>query len=319
MRANNPGRIRRATLLALVVLAALTAQAAASSQGGSFRLWPHSAREMAMGDTGTLLAPGLESLFSQPASLVGLDGWEIGASTQRLADGVDVALSSFTAGIGTGHRLAGLRDHTVTSRHAAAIAFQHLGATLADDSGWGEWTLSAGGAWSPVRWLSVGARGDYSRGGSEDGLDDGRALALSVGMRAVVFHPAVELGLMADDYYHRFFWEDDKEDTRRRASSQVVALAAELPGRVRCEVQGRYRFRSIERFALGIEWSPWRERFHLRGGVIAHRRVEKNYSPSFGAGFRFGPLGVDYGFRYERVEGPGSQHRVALRWIGAPS
>jgi len=319
LRATDPAWIRRATLFALAAIVALSSQDAAASQGGSFQLWPHSARELAMGDTGTLLAPGLESLFSQPASLVGLNGWELGASTQRLAEGAELALSSFTAGIGSGHRLPGLRDRTLTSRHALAIAFQHLGATLADDSGWGEWTLTAGGAWSPVRWLSVGMRGDYSRGGSEDGVDDGRALSLNVGARAVVFHPAVELGLVAEDYYHRFFWKDDEKDTRRRASAQVVSLAAYLPGRLRCEVMGRYRYRSIERLAMGLEWSPWRERFHLRGGIIAHRRVEESLSPSFGAGFLFGPLGVDYGFRYERVEGPGARHRVSLRWIGEAS
>ncbi len=288
--------------------------AGADSPGGSFRLWPHSARELAMGDAGTLLAPGLETLFSQPASLVGMDGWELGASLHRPAEGVEIGLSSMVIGTGTGHRFASNNELSASSRHAAALAFQHLGATLADDSGWGEWTLSAAGAWSPMRWFSAGLRADYSRGGSDDGLDAGRALALGCGLRTVIFHPGVELGWAVDDLYHRFQWDDDSEDTRRRASAQTLALAAYLPMDFKGEIQARYRHRGLERFNMGLEWSPWRDRLQLRLGLIAHRLVETSLSPSFGAGFSLGGLQVDYGFRYERVEGPGSQHRLALRW-----
>jgi hypothetical protein len=313
-------RPRALTILLLPLIAALIATPAwADSAGGSFRLWPHSARELAMGDAGTLLAPGLESLFSQPASLVGLDGWELGASLQRPMGGVELGLSSLVIGTGTGHRFASQRERSPSSRHAAALAFQHLGATLADGSGWGEWTLAAAGAWSPWRWLSTGLRADYSRGGSEDDLDRGRALALGFGLRAVIFHPGVELGWTVEDLVHRFYWEEDSEDTRRRASAQTLALAAHLPLELRAEIQARYRHRSLERFNLGLEWSPWRERLQLRLGLIAHRRVETSLSPSFGAGLALGALLVDYGFRYERVEGPGSQHRLALRWRGSRS
>ncbi len=272
-----------------------------------------------MGDTGTLLAPGLESLFSQPASLVGMDGWELGASLQKPVDGVELGLSSLVAGTGTGHRFASRREHSPSSRHAAALAFQHLGATLADGSGWGEWTLAAAAAWSPQRWFSAGLRADYSRGGSEDELDQGRAIALGFGLRSVIFHPGLELGWTVEDLAHRFRWDDDSEDTRRRASAQTVALAAHLPLELKAEIQARYRHRSLERVNMGLEWSPWRERLQLRFGLIAHKRVEESLSPSFGAGMALGALIVDYGFRYEREEGPGSQHRLGLRWRGSRS
>lgn len=306
----------RAAVLTLALFFLTLTPGRGLAQGGSFKLWPHSARELAMGDAATLLAPGLESLFSQPASLVGLSSWELGASLQRPGGGPELTFASLAAGIGTGHRVPGDRDHSVSSRHAAAIAFQHLGATLADESGWGEWTLAGGLAWSPVRWFSMGLRGDYSRGGSEDGEDAGRALALSAGIRAVAFHPRLEIGWVAEDLHHRFSWDTDPADQRRRGSSQILALAAHLPARLRGELQGRYRFRSLERVSCGLEWSPWREGFQLRGGLIAHRRVERHLSPSFGAGFALGALRLDYGFRYERVEGPGSQHRFSLRWRG---
>ncbi len=309
---------RRSTalILPLLLTALLTPPSQAASGGGSFRLWPHSARELAMGDAGTLLAPGLESLFSQPASLVSMDGWELGASLQQPVDGVELGLSSLVVGTGTGHRFASQGEYSPSSRHAAALAFQHLGATLADGSGWGEWTLAAAAAWSPARWLSTGLRADYSRGGSEDELDQGRALALGFGLRAVIIHPGLELGWSVENFSHQFRWDDDDAETRNRASAHTVAVATRLPLKFKGEIQARYIHRSLERYNLGLEWSPWRERLQLRCGIIAHQRVESSFSPSFGAGMALGALNVDYGFRYERVEGPGSQHRLALRWRG---
>ena len=305
-----------AALAALLLLLASATPLRADSQGGSFRLWPHAARDLAMGDAATLLAPGLESLFTQPASLVGMDSWELGLSAQRPAglDGLD--LNSAALGLASGRRLRSAGECTPTSRHAAALAVQHLGATLADDSGWGETTVALGLAWSPARWISMGLRGDYSRGGSDDGVDDGRAVAMSVGLRAVVLSPGLEFGWVAEDVVQRFHWQDAPDDTRRRASAQVLALAARLPWRLDVEVQGRWRYRSLERAGLGLEWHPLGPAFALRGGFLAHRRLEQSVAPSFGAGLTRGPLRVDYGFRFEREEGPGSQHRLSLRWVG---
>lgn len=302
-------------ILALLLALALPAAADAASQGGSFRLWPHAARDLAMAEAATLLAPGAEALFSQPASLVGMDGWEAGASLQQPAGLPGLALSSFVLGSGTGRRLAGPGERTPTSSHAAALGYQHLGAELADGSGWGEWTAALGLAWSPQRWLSLGARGDYSRGGSEDGEDAGQAVALSLGLRAVLLHPGLEFGWLAEDVHQRFRWDAAPEDLRRRAGSQLFAVAARLPGRLDAELQGRWRYRSLERAALGLEWTPLGPSFALRGGLLLHRRLEESLSPAFGAGFARGPLQLDYGFRFERAEGAGSQHRLSLRWV----
>lgn len=306
----------RAALLLALLLPAAVGPARAASQGGSFQLRPHGARELAMGEAATLLAPGAEALFNQPASLVGMDRWELGASHQRVEGISGLALSSFVAGGGTGRRLAGPGERTPTSRHAAALAYQHLGAELADGSGWGEWTAALALAWSPQRWLSVGARGDLSRGGSEDGLDSGEAAALSLGLRALLWHPGLEFGWVAEDVYQRFHWEATPEAERRRAGRQSFALAARLPWQLDAELLGRWRYRSLERAGLGLEWRPLGPSLALRGGLLLHRRLEESLSPSFGAGFARGPLRIDYGFRFERAEGPGSQHRLSLRWVG---
>ncbi|MBM4118756.1 hypothetical protein FJ251_13685 [bacterium] len=316
MSALRPRARRQALPLLVALLCACAGPAAAESPGGSFRLWPASARELAMADAATLLAPGLESLGSQPASLVGIDRWEAGLGLQRPQELTGLGLASLAFGAATGRRLPGPGERTPTSRQAVALGFQQLGAELADGSGWGEWTAALGLAWSPQRWLSVGARGDYSRGGSEDGRDEGSARALALGLRAVALHPALEFGWVASDVHQRFAWDAAPEQQRRRASSQTFALAARLPGALSAELQGRWRFRSLERAALGLEWQPLGPTLALRGGLLVHRRVETSWSPAFGAGFARGALRLDYGFRFERAEGPGSQHRLSLRWIG---
>lgn len=303
-------------LAAALLLLLLPTAGRADSQGGSFRLWAHGARELAMGGAATLHAPGVEALFDQPASLVGLGGWQLGASLQQPTGGPELRLSSLAAGIGSGWRGASMTELTPSSRYAAALAFQHLGATLADDSGWGEWTLTGGAAWSPRRWLSVGLRWSYSRGGSDDGLDRGRAVSLSGGLRAVLLHPGLELGWVAEDMQHRFRWEDGTDD--RRAPAQSFSLAARLPASLSVELLARWRFGAVERWAAGAEWRPWR-RLHLRGGLVSHRQVESSLSPSFGFGLLHGGLRLDYGFRWERDEGPGHLHRLSLLWTGGRS
>jgi hypothetical protein len=301
-------------LAALLLMMTMPAAAHAASQGGSYRLWPHGARELAMGGAASLFAPGLESLFQQPASLVGMEGWSMGASVERPTGGVELQLASLAVGRGLGHRSPALHEQTASSRYAAALAFQQLGATLADDSDWGEWTLALGAAWSPRRWLSAGLRGSYARGGSEDGRDEGQALAFSGGLRAVFLTPGLELGFLAEDIVQRFRWQDGP--AQRRAPSSSFSAALRLPYGASAEILGRWREGSLERYALGLEWSPWIEHLSLRGGLIAMRRAESRLCPSAGFGVMHRGLRLDYGFRFEEDQGPGSLHRLSLLWTG---
>jgi hypothetical protein len=307
----------RRILTALLLVFLLSGSASAEYRGGSFRLWGHSARDLAMGGAATLMAPGLESLFNQPASLVGLDGLQVGACVQRPAGGVELSLSSVAVGMGSGLRPLLTDERTPTSSRAAALTFQHLGATLADGSGWGEWTAAGALAFSPQHWFSLGVRGSISGGGSDDGLDEGTARSVSAGMRAVLFHPGFELGWVAEDIYHRFSWQD--QEPRRRASSQLISVAGLFPGGVSLELLGRWNLDSLESWALGSEWEPWAGKLYLRGGLLRQLRVEESFSPSFGFGIKHGSLQLDYGFQFNREEGPGSVHRLSMMWAGGSS
>ncbi|MCP4548311.1 MAG: hypothetical protein GY835_17760 [bacterium] len=304
--------IKRSLAAALLLLIAI--HAGANPQGGSFRLWGHGARDLAMGDASTLMAPGLESLFTQPASLVGMSGFGTGISAQKPTGGVELALSSVALGWGSGLRSPLKSERVPTSDYAFAAAFQHLGATLADDTGWGEWTAAAACAWSPRRWLSIGARGTMSGGGSDDDLDNGRATSLALGARAVVLHPGLEIGWILEDYYQSFKWDNSR--TRHRGSTHLISCGAMLPFAVQSEFMLKYRFEDVESWAIGLEWPVLVERLTLRTGVIRQLRVESVWSPSFGFGVAHYGLRLDYGFRFNRVEGPGSIHRLSLLWTG---
>ncbi|MBM4118575.1 hypothetical protein FJ251_12740, partial [bacterium] len=114
MFAPRPRAQRRRLALLLVLFALPATPAGADSPGGSFRLWPYSARELAMADAATLLAPGLESLFSQPASLVGIDRWELGLGLQHPQGLAGLELASLALGAATGRRLPGPDERTAT-------------------------------------------------------------------------------------------------------------------------------------------------------------------------------------------------------------
>ena len=305
----------RATLALVLCAAAPLAAVAASDGGGSFRLWSHGARDLALGGASTLISPDLESLFVQPASLVAMDGWELGACVQSPTGGPELTLSSLAVGRGSGWRRSLADQRQPASSRAFALAFQHLGATLADDGGWGETTLAAAGAWSPMPWLSLGLQASHSSGGSDDGVDRGSAVSVSGGLRAAILHPALVFGWVAGDIHQNFHWDGGPD--RRRASSQSFALAIDGPGDLAVELLSRLRFGAVERYAIGAEWWPWSGRLALRGGLVNWRVAESYWSSSFGTGIRQGALGVDYGFLWSAEDGPGGQHRLSLHWAGA--
>ena len=117
---------------------------------------------------------------------------------------------------------------------------------------------------------------------------------------------------VVDDLHQSFKWEAG--ESRRRGSSQRVSIGASLPLRVGAEFQALYRHEDVESWALGLEWRPWPERLHLRGGLRRALQVEEGWTPSCGFGVLLGAMRLDYGFRYQPVEGPGSAHRLSLRW-----
>ncbi len=265
-----------------------------------------------MGGASTLFAPGLEALFTQPASLVGMDGWELGSCVQRPTGGAEISLSSFALGRGSDNRRSLIHQRTRVSSRAYAIAFQHLRATLADGSGWGEMTLAAAAAWSPRPWLSAGIRVSSASGGSDDDLDRGRAVSISAGVRAVVLHPAVEFGWVADDIHHSFSYDGGIE--RRRAASQQFSFGIDLPRSLGVELLSRLRSGAIERYSVGAEIWGLSDHLALRGGMVNWRIAESVWSGAFGAGIKAGALSVDYGFLWSGEEGPGAEHRLSLLW-----
>jgi hypothetical protein len=241
-----------------------------------------------------------------------MESWEMSASVQKPTGGVDLSLSSFALGWGSGHRSPLMSEITPSSRKAGALAFQYLGATLADESSWGEWSLAAAAAYSPTPWFSAGLRASFAGGGSGDGLDEGRAVALSGGIRAVVLDPRLELGWLAEDLLHQY--SNSQGPDQQRAVTQSAALAARLRPYLSAELQLRWQAGQLERYALGAEWTPWAQRLFLRGGLLYFNPVESRLSPSLGFGIQHRGFRLDYGFRFDAEEGPGSVHRLSLHW-----
>jgi len=294
----------------------LFAFGAFADDGGSYTLLSGGSRDLAMAGAAHLHDAGLEALFLQPASLSSLDRWEVGAFTQLYGDGVPLQHGTLAFAFASGHRMALDGRYESDSEMAVGAAFQYLSATLADDSGWSEWTLAAVAAWSPMRWFSLGGRARYSGGGSEDAVDRGHSTAMDFGLRLRLLHPGLEAGLLMQDFYHRFAWDeggDARKEPRLVTSLGMAGLRLPyLPGDLRLEARMTQHRSSAESFGLGMEWSLLDGLADLRGGLLAWRQGEERISPTFGFGLLAGLYRVDYAYSPDVDGGMAAQHRIAI-------
>jgi len=310
----------RTILLGLALTFAACCGASADS-GGSFDFESHGARDLALAGAAQLHDAGLEALFLQPASLTSVSGPLMGLFIQRYGGGLALEQGTVALAYGSGERIPLDRRFKSDSEIAVGAAFQYRGATLADESSWGEWSLSATAAWSPMRWFSVGGRASYSAGGSQDGMDRGRATAMDLGLRLRFLRPGLETGVLMKDFYHRFSWIGGGD--YRRDPTTVLSLGwagleiPRLPGAWRIEGRSSLHRSSVESYGSGLEWRLLDGIAILRGGLMAWRQGESRNYPTFGFGFRAGSFQVDYGFSPDVAAGMTSRHRISLTRYGS--
>ncbi len=307
-------------LLALSLTLAL-ALPAISDEGGSYRFQGTGTRDLALAGAAQLGEAGLEALFLQPASLNSVTGWEAGAFMQTFGDGLPVQYGSVAFAMGSGERLALDGHYRGDSEVAVGGAFQYLNATLADDSGWSEWSLATAAAWSPLRWFSLGGRASYSGGGSEDGEDRAGAFALDFGLRVRLLHPGLEAGALMKDFWHRQSWKEGS-DFRREAST-VLSLGwgglslPVLPGKWRVEGRSTSHLSKTESYGAGLEWTLLEGLATLRGGFMSWQQGEERNYPTFGFGVQSRGYQLDYGYSPDVDEGLAARHRFSVTRRGS--
>jgi len=285
-------------------------------RGGSYALLDAGTRSLAMGGSGLLHDAGLEALFLQPASLTSLDRWEAGAFHQHYGGGLPLQATTLGLAVGSGHRLALDRRYESDSEVALGAVFQYLGATLADDSSWGEWTFAGVAAWSPLRWFSVGGRARYSGGGSEDGVDAGHSVAMDLGLRMRLLHPGLEAGVLVQNFYHRFDW--DEGGSYRHEPSTVLSLGWDrftppwMGGRWRGELRLTQHRSQAESYGGGVECALLDGMASLRAGLVAWRQSDERMTPSFGGGVQAGAYRFDYAFSPDGDGGMAARHRFSV-------
>lgn len=301
---------RRALILALLIPLALSA-----SEGGSFRLSGGGAKGLALSSCAGLHDAGLEALFLQPASLLSLDeSARMALLYEHLSGGIPLRQATLLLGRGSGYQQS--LSGSPQSSAALAAAFQYRGAELADASRWQEWTLSVAGAWSPFRWLATGFRADHSRGGSEDGLDRGRAFSLSLGLKARLLTPSLEAGFFLEDLVHEFLWEGGQ--VKKREASPLLSLGMNdlqfpsLPGIFRLETAVRYRYNELESLGLGLDWRVLEGLAVFRCGLRHWADERLPAEASFGFGLALSSLDLDYAYATSSIEASGARHRITL-------
>lgn len=304
-----------------LLLSVCVSLGALADDGGSFNLMGAGARDLALAGAAHLHDAGLEALFLQPASLTSVTGLETGLFIQRYGSDLPLSQGTIAIALGSGERMPLDGRYRGDSEIAIGAAFQYLGATLADDTTWGEWTLTTSAAWSPLRWVAVGGRASFSGGGSEDDEDRGGAFAMDLGMRLRVLHPGLEAGILLKNFYHRFSWVEGSD--YRRQSTTVFNLAFGgfelplIPGDWRLEGRASQHLSSMESFGAGLEWGLFDGLATLRGGMMAWRQGETRNFPTFGFGFNTGVYQLDYGFSPDVDGGMAARHRFSLTRRGS--
>jgi hypothetical protein len=306
--------------LAFGLILALTFTALAD-EGGSYRFQGTGTRDLAMAGAAHLGEAGLEAIFLQPASLTSVTNWQAGAYLQNFGDGLPIQYGTLAFAMGSGERLALDGHYRGDSELAIGAAFQYLNATLADDSGWSEWSMATVAAWSPMRWFSVGARASYSGGGSEDAQDRAGAFALDFGLRMRFLHPGLEAGVLMKDFWHRMSWTEGSDF--RREPSTVLSLAwgglslPILPGDWRFEGRSTNHLSETESYGAGLEWTLLEGLATLRGGFMAWRQGEERNYPTFGFGLMNKGYQIDYAYSPDTDGGLSARHRISIIHSGS--
>lgn len=310
-------RLSAAAVLTLITAGLFQAAPSRSaSRSTAFADMDPGPRTMAMGGAGVSMTADPTAVFWNPAGLYFMQGTQATATYDDLY-GLGLVQRNYLAfAVKSVFEEPVFKDNRMYLRqdrkHGAAwgLALSSVLVDLGTES-YSEFSPSLAVAGGLGDQFSVGASLSYLRVGSD--LEDVSAGGYTSGIGMIWEAPgAIRAGLSVRNLVSRVFWKGDLTERLRTTSTLGAGIPVTQNGSVRGDLTWTEGSGGPSRVSLGGEYWALPDRLAGRLGL---RRigggVESRTIPSFGAGFRWTVLDVDYAYTVDE-DGPGSTHRFGL-------
>ncbi len=303
-----------AGIAAVVLVPAVASHAA--SRSTAFADMDPGPRVMAMGGAGAAMVADPTAVYWNPAGLYFMRGTQAAATYDDLY-GLGLVQRNYLAfAVKSIVEEPVFKDNRMYLRqdrkHGSAWGAS-LSSVLVDlgDEGYSEFVPSVAVAGGIGEHLGVGMSLSYLRVGSD--LEDVSAGGYSSGIGLIWEGPgAVRAGLSVRNLVSRVFWKGELTERLRTTSTLGAGLPVGDRGSVRGDVSWSEGSGGPSRVSLGGEYWALPDRLAGRAGLRHYGGGEETrVTPSFGAGFRWTALDIDYAFTIDE-DGPGSTHRFGL-------
>lgn len=293
-----------AAVLAVSAGAAEPARAASSA----FAPIAAGARAWGMAGTSTALADDALTTLTNPARLAFLDGRQATAGYARLVEGLpnDRVLAAFATPVGADITAPGQRNRAHSAGFGVALEYQGL--ELSEGSAYGEFAVTAAGAWAPFNFAALGIGIRYLSADSDvDGVSaTGTALDLGI---SLALHPQWETAFAYRNIGGSVQYEGgESEDLGHHTGLALAWTRNDL-----ADVEGEFAWESGGAYwgSLGIEVETARV-LSVRAGARRWFAPEARWVPALGLGARLGGLRFDYGARFDEPDALGVTHQGSL-------
>ena len=275
----------------------------------------HSVRSISMGETGLMetgntigfgLNPGALPFLARSGLAVGYRGQAQGISASR-------TVISGVLPIGPGFKVPGVT--TAGRRIGLGFGFEHSGLELSQGSSWATEMFTAGAGYRVTPYASVGllmkmlftSTSVEGAGASAYGVD----LTLLLEMR-----PDLSLAFAVRNPAGSASWDSGEDESLPLVFSLGghLLLPREISADLTVSVSGSDRTKG----GLGLELPILETGFSLRGGYLYQGGSYTRNVPTFGLGFVYEDIEIDYAVRLDDDLALGTTHHFALTYMFDP-
>jgi hypothetical protein len=268
-----------------------------------------------MGETGVSEIADVAGFAINPASIpYGLEP-QIGLSYGGLVQGISSSVISIAALAPLGDGISIPTVELVGTRFGVGIAFDHQSLELSQGSGWGTETIGAGFGYRITPYASVGLLAKFLF--SNTGLQGTGVSAFGLDVSSILeFSRTLRLGLAVRNVPGTASWDDGENESLPLlfALGGTVRLPRDITAQVDVTASGSDRTRG----GLGVDVPVLDTGFSVRAGYLYHSGGYTRNIPTFGFGFAYASVQIDYAARFDDGKALGTTHHFSLAYTFGP-